>query len=115
MSVAVHPPHVDEAVGPPPPDAVRDHGDPPPPVQPDGDGDGGGDDLRVVAVFTQVWEAELARGALDEAGIPAVVDGSSMSNPYPSLAAVGWNSVRVLVRARYYEEARSVLADIAAD
>lgn len=87
------------------------HGGPPPPVDPD-EGGGGGDGLRVVAVFNRVWEAELARGALDEAGVPAIVDPSSLANPYPSLAAVGWNPARLLVRARHYDEARRILAEL---
>lgn len=93
-----------------------DHGSRPPPPRDPGPGDGGGGgSWRVVAEFPQVWEAELARGALEHTGVAAIVDASSLSDPYyPSFAAVGWATARVLVRARDFAEARALLDDIAA-
>ncbi|MCM1483036.1 MAG: DUF2007 domain-containing protein [Muribaculaceae bacterium] len=65
-------------------------------------------DLEAVRVFDQDWEAHLAQGALEEAGIPSVIDNAIMAATIP----IGFNSiggVRLMVFSRDAERARDVL------
>ena len=65
-------------------------------------------DLVVVRTFMNRQEAELACGALDAAGIEALVRGDDAGGMYPGL----WegNGVQLLVRADDEPAAREVLA-----
>lgn len=81
---------------------------PPPEITPD-EGGGGDGDFVAVASFAHAWEAQLARGALAAEGIPTIVDDAATANPYPSLAAVGWGGVHVLVPENRVVDAQAVL------
>lgn len=98
---------------PTPPDRPRSPDTPGPPVPPDRPrGTGGGSDPHVrLATFATPWEAELARGLLEQAGIPARVETGAAFDPYPSLAAVGAGGLEMFVPRSYLDEARRLLAE----
>lgn len=66
-------------------------------------------DEAVVATFARPWDAELARQYLDEAGIPAWVQGSHLDQPDRA------GPIRLVVPVEWEEEAHLVLSDAAAD
>lgn len=59
-----------------------------------------------VARFRFRYEAEMAAGRLEDAGIPAFVFGDDIGGMYPGVASVG-----VRVTAEDVERAREVLED----
>lgn len=98
---------------PAPPDRPGSPGAPGPPAPPDRPrGTGGGSDPHVrLATFATPWEAELARGLLEQAGIPARLETAAAFDPYPSLAAVGAGGLEMFVPRSYLEDARRLLAE----
>jgi hypothetical protein len=64
-------------------------------------------DLVVVRVFADRMEAEVARGALEAAGIEAVVFHDAAGGMYPELSGV-----RLLVPGADAERARGLLEEI---
>jgi hypothetical protein len=67
----------------------------------------------LVDSFVHPWEADLAREYLSEDGIPAWVEKSGLDNPY-RVAAGGMGLVGLYVPANRAEEARTLLARLAA-
>lgn len=67
-----------------------------------------GDETVVAATVTDAFEAEVARVALEDAGIRAVVQADDAGGMHPQLTSVG--GVRILVNARDLEEAQQILA-----
>ena len=65
------------------------------------------DDLVVVATFVNNFEAEVARGALEAAGIDVLIRADDCGGTRPHLWMGG---VELLVRAEDVERAREVLA-----
>lgn len=64
--------------------------------------------LKTVAVYSKDWEAHIAVGVLEQAGIRSVIDNEVMSAVLP----IGFNSiggVRLLVNEADYENARKAL------
>jgi hypothetical protein len=64
-------------------------------------------DLIVVATFSTPQEADLAKSALDAAGIDAMIRADSAGGMRPSLAWAG--GVQVIVRAADVSAAREIL------
>lgn len=73
-----------------------------------GDETNAGDETVVVATLTDAFEAEVARAALEDAGIQAIVLADDAGGMHPQLTSVG--GVRIMVNARDLEEAQQVLA-----
>jgi hypothetical protein len=69
-----------------------------------------GRDLFLVGQYLDPIEAQLARGCLVAAGIPAVVADANMSNQ-PMMPVMG--GVRVLVPEEYLQQSKEVLASLA--
>jgi hypothetical protein len=69
-----------------------------------------GCDLFLVGQYLDPIEAQLARGCLVAAGIPAVVADANMSNQ-PMMPVMG--GVRVLVPQAYLQQSQDVLASLA--
>ena len=69
-----------------------------------------GRDLFLVGQYLDPIEAQLARGCLVAAGIPAVVADANMSNQ-PMMPVMG--GVRVLVPQAYLQQSKDVLASLA--
>lgn len=67
------------------------------------------DDLVVVATFFDRPEADLAKSALDAAGIEALVRGDDAGALRPHLAWAGRHGVEVIVRAEDADAAREIL------
>lgn len=85
---------------------------PRPPLGADEEGGDGGWRLVPVAAYRFRWEAELARGYLEEEGIPATVGPGAGTDPYPSLAAVGDARVQLLVPEGQVAKAKDLLAQV---
>jgi len=68
----------------------------------------GADALVPVGTYLNHVEAELARSALEAAGIDSMVRSDDAGGMYPS-PWVGWRGVEVLVRASDAEAAHEVL------
>ena len=66
------------------------------------------DPLVVVATFNDRAEADLARGALEAAGIDAAVSGDDAGTLQPALGWTG-TGIRVIVHAVDAESAREIL------
>jgi Putative prokaryotic signal transducing protein len=66
------------------------------------------DDLVVARTFSSRPEADLARSALDAAGIDAMVRADSGGDMRPSIAWAG-DGFQVIVRAEDVEAAREIL------
>ena len=68
-------------------------------------------DTKFVVVFAGPYiDAELAKSALEAAGVDSVLDNEVMGRNFPwQVAAAGAGSVKVLVRAQDEVEARHVL------
>lgn len=73
-----------------------------------GDETSAGDETVVAATLTDTFEAEVARAALEDAGIRAVVLSDDAGGMHPQLTSVG--GVRILVNSRDLEEAQQILA-----
>jgi hypothetical protein len=58
-----------------------------------------------IATYLRPWEAEMARQSLDQAGIPAWVQGAGVDDPYRT------GPVRLMVPTEWAEDAHLVLAD----
>jgi len=61
----------------------------------------------VVAEFTSESEAQIARGMLDSAGIPAVLQGDTLASVYPM--TMTWAPVKLLVPGEMASKARLLL------
>ena len=62
------------------------------------------DELVTLAQYPHDWQAHIAKGRLDDAGIPCIINNEVFSGIYP----IGFNSIgaiTVLVRRRDLEEA----------
>lgn len=65
--------------------------------------------LVTLATYSHDWEAYIAKGVLDDAGIPCVINNEIFGSVYP----IGFNSiggVTVMVRESDLEEARRLTA-----
>ncbi len=62
----------------------------------------------VAATVSDRYEAEVARAALVDAGIEAIVQADDAGGFHPQLSTVG--GVRILVKAQDLEEAQQVLS-----
>lgn len=63
----------------------------------------------VVATYAQVYEAEIAKAFLEDAGIPAQVLGEHVGVFGPGWSGMAIRGVRLVVPATALEEARGVL------
>ncbi|MCI9608401.1 MAG: DUF2007 domain-containing protein [Muribaculaceae bacterium] len=68
------------------------------------------DDIPLVTIarFSHDWEAHIAKGVLDEAGIPSVINNEIFGSVYP----IGFNSIgglTLLVRQSDADRARELL------
>ncbi len=64
-----------------------------------------GDELVTLAEYPHDWQAHIAKGILDDAGIPCIINNELFGGIYP----IGFNSIgaiTVSVRRRDLEEAR---------
>ncbi|MGH2724713.1 MAG: hypothetical protein ACRDI0_10725 [Actinomycetota bacterium] len=59
----------------------------------------------VVATFLRPWDAEVARQSLEQAGIPAWVEGSGLDDPYRG------GPVSLMVPVEWAEDAHLALAE----
>jgi hypothetical protein len=66
------------------------------------------EDLVVVATFNDRPEAELARGALEAAGLDAMVSGDDAGALQPALGWTG-SGIHLVVRAEDADAAREIL------
>ncbi|HKE86067.1 MAG TPA: DUF2007 domain-containing protein [Vicinamibacterales bacterium] len=62
------------------------------------------DELVPVSTFRSVADAQIAKGILDEVGIPSIIQSDNAGGMYPAL-----DSVNVLVRAEDAEKATEAL------
>lgn len=68
-----------------------------------------GDKLVVLATYSSDWEAHIAKGILDEAGIPCFISNENFGSLYP----IGFNSIggiAVVVRQQDLTEAKRLTA-----
>jgi Zn finger protein HypA/HybF involved in hydrogenase expression len=79
--------------------------------QRDSEDHGGGGDLKVLTRVLHIWQADLLRGRLEEAGIPTAQNPSSTSAwmHVPPLEVTG--SIEILVTPEDYERGLQFLAD----
>ena len=63
--------------------------------------------LKLAAEFPNPVEASIARGMLEDNGIPSVADGSTILSVFPVPEALG--PVRLMVREEDYERAHYLL------
>jgi len=68
------------------------------------------DELAMVAAFTHRYEADAARGMLEDAGIRAMVSADDAGGAYPGLV-LDPNPARVCVAAPDADRARELLGD----
>ncbi|MCF7943420.1 MAG: DUF2007 domain-containing protein [Spirochaetia bacterium] len=66
-------------------------------------------DTVEIRTFTQQFNAEIAKGLLEEAGISAVLDSDDAGGAYPNIFFTG-KGYRLLVRADDRERAEEVLS-----
>lgn len=72
------------------------------------------DNLVLAATFARDWEAHLAKGILDENGIPSVIDNEIFASTLP----LGFNSIgeiRLMVFSHDLSRARSILKTASLD
>ncbi|MDE5744096.1 MAG: DUF2007 domain-containing protein [Paramuribaculum sp.] len=68
-----------------------------------------GDDLVTLAEYAHDWQAHIAKGILDDAGIPSIINNELFNSLYP----IGFSpfcAITVSVRRKDLEEARRLTA-----
>ena len=65
-------------------------------------------DLVVLRTFANILEAELAKSALESAGLDAFIQADDAGGMRPHL---GMNQIRLIVRSEDVEEAHAILGD----